>query len=471
MSTIQKLVQMIDQAVKDLEDVCMKDGLTVPDLSESFTLESEAFRENPAAFEATNIAVAAALQLVAHLMPPTTSLAHAACGHYKSACLRICAESNIAEILRESGSQGLHLDSIAKQSGIERNKLSLVLRYLATHNIFREVIPDVFTHTRISSVMDTGKSLKELQASPDTKHDNTLGLAALVEYVVDEVAKSSAYGYETIKDPITGPSREPHHTPLNRAFGTTLPTYDWYELPENAYRLRRFGAAMKGMSALQPSDVILGAYDWSSLEKGALVVDVGGGIGTSTLALYNAFPQFKYIVQDRPPIITQAIEACKKENPKALESGCVKFQVHDFFMPQQQSATVFLLKLILHDYSDANAFKILSALRMAATPSTILLSIDSLMAYACHVPDSHVAVPGATAPEAPAPLLANWGPVADNSYIPDLTMFFAVGGQERTLGHAKSLLEKSGWKLIRVNRGEGNFTPTLVAKPIQDYKL
>ena len=39
-----------------------------------------------------------------------------------------------------------------------------VLRLLATHHIFREVSPDVFTNNRISSLLDTGKPLEELSS-------------------------------------------------------------------------------------------------------------------------------------------------------------------------------------------------------------------------------------------------------------------------------------------------------------------
>lgn len=37
-----------------------------------------------------------------------------------------------------------------------------VLRLLATNHIFREVAPDVFAHNRLSSILDTGKSVEEL---------------------------------------------------------------------------------------------------------------------------------------------------------------------------------------------------------------------------------------------------------------------------------------------------------------------
>ena len=42
------------------------------------------------------------------------------------------------------------------------HSIGRVLRLLATHHIFREVSPDVFTNNRISSLLDTGKSVEEL---------------------------------------------------------------------------------------------------------------------------------------------------------------------------------------------------------------------------------------------------------------------------------------------------------------------
>ena len=40
--------------------------------------------------------------------------------------------------------------------------LAHILRLLATHHIFRELSPNVFTFNRISSLMDSGKTLEEL---------------------------------------------------------------------------------------------------------------------------------------------------------------------------------------------------------------------------------------------------------------------------------------------------------------------
>lgn len=56
-----------------------------------------------------------------------------------------------------------------------------------------------------------------------------------------------------------------------------------------------------------PPDIVFPlALDWQSLPDGATVVDVGGGIGTSSLQISRAFPKVKTIVQDFPEVVAQA---------------------------------------------------------------------------------------------------------------------------------------------------------------------
>ena len=73
-----------------------------------------------------------------------------------------------------------------------------ILRLLATNYIFTEVSPDVFANNRLSSTLDTGKSVEELLAklvpsplilmielrtvSPESKHTGTLGITSILEH-------------------------------------------------------------------------------------------------------------------------------------------------------------------------------------------------------------------------------------------------------------------------------------------------
>lgn len=57
---------------------------------------------------------------------------------------------------------------------------------------------------------------------------------------------------------------------------------------------------------------------------------------------------------------------------------------HNFFDPQPvRNADVFLMRYIIHDWSDKYASTILDRLREAATPTTKLYVIDKIIPYLC----------------------------------------------------------------------------------------
>ena len=73
-----------------------------------------------------------------------------------------------------------------------------ILRLLATNYVFTEVNPDVFANNRLSSILDTGKSVEELLAkwvpslltynhglrivSPESRHIGTPGFTSILEH-------------------------------------------------------------------------------------------------------------------------------------------------------------------------------------------------------------------------------------------------------------------------------------------------
>lgn len=77
------------------------------------------------------------------------------------------------------------------------------------------------------------------------------------------MAKSSNVLLENMTDPITRFSDKATHSPFQRAFEHDLMIYDWYELPEQQYRRRRFGTAMAGLAALR-GDAILNGMNVST---------------------------------------------------------------------------------------------------------------------------------------------------------------------------------------------------------------
>jgi hypothetical protein len=59
--------------------------------------------------------------------------------------------------------------------------------------------------------------------------------------------------------------------------------------------------------------------------------------------------------------------------------------VHDFFTEQpQKNADVYILRWILHNWSDKEAIQILRSIRTAASPKSKLLVFEKAMLHTCH---------------------------------------------------------------------------------------
>ena len=105
------------------------------------------------------------------------------------------------------------------------------------------------------------------------------------------------------------------------------------------------------------SDHVINGFAWGELGD-ATVVDVGGSYGSLSIAIAKRFPGLRCIVQDQPEVVASA-----REKVPAYLKDRVKFMEHDFFTEQPvKGAQVYLLRWILHDWSDTYAARILKAL-------------------------------------------------------------------------------------------------------------
>ncbi|KAJ7327940.1 S-adenosyl-L-methionine-dependent methyltransferase, partial [Mycena albidolilacea] len=378
----------------------------------------EAILQDPIMAAAALNIMAAASQLSAIVCSSVVSVLNASQAFYISSCLRVASELNVVELLREAGPAGLYAKDIAAPSKTDQCYwVTRILRLLATHNIFREVKPNVFANNRISSALDKGKSPSVLFAKREERLAGTSGVTALVEFLSEDIFKSSAVLGDTILDPKEG------ELPYNRAFGTDQPLYYWMQRPENALRLQRFGLGMQGTAATEAPDAIFTGFDWSALPADSILIDIGGGLGHTSMTIAQKNPTLRIIKQDLDHQVEDAKLHWKKHFPSYVESQMVEFQAHDFFNPQPvKNAAVFLLRYIMHNWPDARVAALFQNLRATAQPTTQLVIIEKILSVAAAPSADEASIPGAARPSAPAPLLPNWGVGKAEFYFYDMAV-------------------------------------------------
>jgi len=172
-------------------------------------------------------------------------------------------------------------------------------------------------------------------------------------------------------------SDNPNETAFNLSAGTDLTFWEYYaKHPEKA---QRFAGAMTFLAKKpgREKEFLIDSVDWAaslsppeSTGHGT-IVDVGGSHGGIALALAERLPSAKLVVQDVPNVISGAL---KDANPS------VEFQVHDFLKAQPViGADVYILRQILHDWSDKHCRTILAALIPALKPGARIVINDTIL--------------------------------------------------------------------------------------------
>ncbi|MFC9997078.1 methyltransferase [Nocardia sp. NPDC127526] len=190
-----------------------------------------------------------------------------------------------------------------------------------------------------------------------------------------------------------------------------------------------FDRGMTSVSSLAV-EPLLAAYDFGQF---GTLVDLGGGQGSLLVEIMRRNPDGRGVIFDLPQVV-DGLPA------RIAEHGLVErisVEAGSFFEAVPKGGDAYILKHILHDWSDAEAERILRTLRAAMEPDAVALVIE-------------VVLPEHGRPHA--------------SKFIDLEMLVQATGRERTLSEYRKLLECSGFQLTR---SVGTVTPDsiLVARP------
>lgn len=191
-----------------------------------------------------------------------------------------------------------------------------------------------------------------------------------------------------------------------------VPLWDYYDA--NPDERDHFAQAMSSNSEIV-AEALPAAFDPTPFRT---IVDVGGSYGVLLEALLRAAPDARGVIYDLPGVIDGA-RASLAERGLA---GRVEVEGGDFFERVPPGGDLYLLKHILHDWSDERAALILRNARAACEPGVTLLVFEMLL------------------PEPFEPSRAS---------VLDLTMLTVLGGRERTLAEYTELLHAAGFTVDR----------------------
>lgn len=165
-----------------------------------------------------------------------------------------------------------------------------------------------------------------------------------------------------------------NETAFNVAYDTPLPMFAWMKgEPEHSERFGRLMDAMRQAPIYSVSHLVNG-YDWASL-GGGKVVDVGGSLGHTSVAIAEKSPELTFVVQDLPEVVEQG-----RAKIAGKPSDKLEFMAHDFFKEQPiKDADIYLLRQILHDWPDAEATTILKNLVASMKPGSKIVIMDQVV--------------------------------------------------------------------------------------------
>ena len=225
--------------------------------------------------------------------------------------------------------------ALAQQTGQNEAVPKRLLRHAMAHHIFTEPRPNVVAHTSIS------RSLSD----PNIR--------AFLSFTVDELWPCATRTIDALE---RHPSaQDPAQTGFNLAGGTQK-TF-MVEMAESAERGRRY-VEMLDSFRTKPEFATRSLVEAVPWGRYGTVVDVGGSTGRVARAIAEKNEGVRIVVQDFAGPVAEG----RRILPGEYE-GRIEFMEHDFFTEQPvKGADVYLLRWILHDWSDSYAIKILRAL-------------------------------------------------------------------------------------------------------------
>ncbi len=328
----------------------------------------------------------AVMSTEAERVPPPIALMQMLFGKHITYCISAVARLGVADHMAAGSVQ---IDRLAEKTGSHAPSLYRVMRCLASVEVFEELPGKKFALKPIGDLLRTG-------------HPNSMRYSA-----IQMGERWSTRAMEHFTDTVrTGQDG------ITKAFGKNV--FELFaESPEEA---EVFNKSMTAFSSVL-IDPIVAAYDFNWIDR---MADVGGGHGYLLSSILKKNSQMHGIVYDLPEVVSGGPGS-------AHFSGCeerVAFEAGSFFEKVPSGCDAYIMKFILHDWSDDHCRKILGLIREQLPPHGRVLVCEQIL---------------------------DPGPAPGPAKLLDIEMLaMTVGGKERTAAEFSDLFSSAGLRLARI---------------------
>ncbi|KAK0609952.1 O-methyltransferase-domain-containing protein [Bombardia bombarda] len=310
---------------------------------------------------------------------------------------------------------GATIAEISRQSGLDEDILSRIIKYACSYRIFYEEAGDtgavIIRHTAASHALLRHRGLRDtLSVCLDERFLTASSMAispplqrqpghsgCILQVGMTELSMiEDTTNLYTIEGGSSDRNNSLYLSAFNRAFQSDDNYLDYLHRPENSSLRSAVGGFLGYVMASTNMGVrdhnmdmlASGAVDWESMGE-ALVVDVGGGYGHASISIARKYPKLRFIIQDLPAVIAQGARFISSAAASEGEgvgdfTSRISFMAHDMFAPQPQhmlNTDVFMFRFVLHDWPDESVVKILRNLipAMRAKPGCRVIVMDYIL--------------------------------------------------------------------------------------------
>jgi O-methyltransferase domain/Dimerisation domain len=335
----------------------------------------------------------------------TSPLVEMAMGYARSRALCAAARLGIADALADGERT---VDQLSTACRADPASLHRLLRALASFGIVSESAPGRFVLTEFGA--------------PLRKTAPNSAWAAIV-FWAELLADSWSYLTDCVR---TG---ETAAQIMKRSGATSR----WSSDPEAPAIFR----SVMGTGPAQDYMPLAHAWDFSGRR---VVADLGGGGGALIFAVLRAYPEVQGMLVDRQ----EAVDAAKSRLvSEGLLSRCTLVAA-DLCRSVPSGADVYILKHVLHGYSDDAATDILRKCRDAISADGRLLVIEFVLPAVVNSVDQEL----------------------ERRLMSDLNMLAVTGGRERNAVEWKKLLRRANFRITRIIDVPGDSACIIEAAPL-----